>query len=283
MKKTTIALLGVFLLITLNSSSQTITTGTFDLSNTTGLEFSVKIDVSSNLVTLTLVGPADRWLGLGFGPQAGTPEYGMVNGNDVVLVTTNGTVLSDRYFGLPGDPPGDDGRGIIPAVDAIQNWTIISNTTETHSNPTEPDVRTLVATRLLDTGEVHDYVFSTSDTSVDLVWARSSGSTFDLGWHFPANRGITMAAFHTLGLNEYKVNTFSISPNPGRDKLNLRLEKLNNAIVTVEVFDVLGKKIYVDKMEKNNKSVNVSQWNNGVYLVRLTTETSTQTKRFVKQ
>ena len=77
-------------------------------------------------------------------------------------------------------------------------------------------------------------------------------------------------------------NAFSISPNPGNDRLNLKLSKLNSN-ATVEVFDVLGKKIYVDKVNAITKTVNVSQWNNGVYLVRLTTDSGTQTKRFVKQ
>lgn len=77
-------------------------------------------------------------------------------------------------------------------------------------------------------------------------------------------------------------NAFTISPNPGRDKLNLKLSKLNNN-TTVEVFDVLGKKIYADRVNTITKTVNVSQWNNGVYLVRLTTDSGTQTKRFVKQ
>ena len=75
---------------------------------------------------------------------------------------------------------------------------------------------------------------------------------------------------------------FKITPNPSSRKLNLNLSRLG-VNVTVEVFDVLGKKIYADRMENLNKSIDVSQWNNGVYLVRLTSDTGTQTKRFVKQ
>jgi len=86
-----------------------------------------------------------------------------------------------------------------------------------------------------------------------------------------------------LNTRESKLtNAFTISPNPGRDRLNLKLSKLNTK-ATVEVFDVLGKKIYADKVNAITKTVNVSQWNNGVYLVRLTTDAGTQTKRFVKQ
>ena len=90
-------------------------------------------------------------------------------------------------------------------------------------------------------------------------------------------------AMAVLSTKDHKLaNAFSISPNPGNDRLNLKLSKLNSN-ATVEVFDVLGKKIYLDKVNAITKTVNVSQWNNGVYLVRLTTDSGTQTKRFVKQ
>ena len=90
-------------------------------------------------------------------------------------------------------------------------------------------------------------------------------------------------AMAVLSTKDHKLaNAFSISPNPGNDRLNLKLSKLNSN-ATVEVFDVLGKKIYVDKVNAITKTVNVSQWNNGVYLVRLTTDSGTQTKRYVKQ
>ncbi|WP_347925330.1 T9SS type A sorting domain-containing protein [Pontimicrobium sp. SW4] len=78
------------------------------------------------------------------------------------------------------------------------------------------------------------------------------------------------------------VNAFSISPNPGRNRLNLKLSKLNSN-ATIEVFDVLGKRIYANRVNTITKTVDASQWNNGVYLVRLTTDSGTQTKRFVKQ
>jgi len=91
------------------------------------------------------------------------------------------------------------------------------------------------------------------------------------------------AATSYLNTKDNKLaNAFSISPNPGRDRLNLKLSKIDNNS-TFEVFDVLGKKIYADRISTINKSVDVSQWNNGVYLVRLISDKGTQTKRFVKQ
>ncbi len=262
MKKITITLIVLFFLITLKSIAQTITTGDFNLSTTMGLEYSAKIQVSNSLVTLTLVGPDDRWLGIGLGVQTmtQTEDHG-----DVLIY--DGTTLSDRHY---------VGFGLTPAVDTVQDWTVISNVVDNK-------IRTIVATRAPDSGDIDDYVFSTADTSVDLVWARGNGATFSLSWH-GSNRGITMASFHLLGLKEYnkKLNSFEIVPNPSTYSLNLKLFKEESSSV-LEVFDVLGKKIYADRIHAMTKVVNVSQWNNGVYLVRLTTDSGTQTKRFVKQ
>ena len=77
-------------------------------------------------------------------------------------------------------------------------------------------------------------------------------------------------------------NTFSINPNPGSDRLNLKLSRLNDD-TTIEVFDVLGKKVFADRLNSATKSIDVFKWNSGVYLVRITSDNGTQTKRFVKQ
>jgi len=127
---------------------------------------------------------------------------------------------------------------------------------------------------------------SVSGTLADVTEMRilSNPSPSFLGETIAATLDIdNIEAATFLNTRESKLtNAFTISPNPGRDKLNLKLSKLNNN-TTIEVFDVLGKKIYADKINTITKTVNVSQWNNGVYLVRLTTDAGTQTKRFVKQ
>lgn len=82
--------------------------------------------------------------------------------------------------------------------------------------------------------------------------------------------------------NQKLQNTFSINPNPGSNKLNLKLSRLGDD-TTLEVFDVLGKKVYAERLNSVSKSIDVFKWNSGVYLVRITSDKGTQTKRFVKQ
>ena len=74
----------------------------------------------------------------------------------------------------------------------------------------------------------------------------------------------------------------TISPNPAKDKLNITLPS-GSGDMNLEVFDVLGKRVYKGLLTQLESSVNVSGWRSGVYLVRISNNSITQTKRFIKQ
>lgn len=76
---------------------------------------------------------------------------------------------------------------------------------------------------------------------------------------------------------------FSISPNPASLNLNVNIpSSVENA--TLKVFDLLGKKVLEKELSNmQSVSVDVSKWNTGVYIVRVSSDDVTQTKRFIKQ
>lgn len=86
----------------------------------------------------------------------------------------------------------------------------------------------------------------------------------------------------TLGVEDFSLKSFTISPNPS--SLNLNIELPNNITnAKVEVYDVLGKLVYNNRISDLNSSINISNWSKGTYLVRVSTNDATQTKRFIKQ
>jgi hypothetical protein len=93
-----------------------------------------------------------------------------------------------------------------------------------------------------------------------------------------------ITALAALSLDEFSqgITKFVISPNPGRNTLNLKVPQVQSNMV-VTVYDVLGKKIYQNEINQLRSSVDVSQWRSGIYLVKVTDGQSTQTKRFIKQ
>jgi len=149
-------------------SAQVYSTGIINLSTSAGLAMTAKIDVSTQ-VNLTLTGPAGRWFALGFNANS------MIAGTDVVIVNSAGTITNfdANLVGFSA-----------PVSDAQQNWTITSDLVSS-------GVRTITATRALNTGDVNDFVFSASNSTISLIWARAGSATFNLGYHGSGNRGIS--------------------------------------------------------------------------------------------
>ncbi|WP_178984023.1 T9SS type A sorting domain-containing protein [Winogradskyella helgolandensis] len=86
----------------------------------------------------------------------------------------------------------------------------------------------------------------------------------------------------SLNSIEIQDSEFTIAPNPAKNKLNIKLHNTNEDL-KLEVFDVLGKRIYNGVITKLVSTIDVSNWKSGVYLVRITDDTETHTKRFIKQ
>jgi hypothetical protein len=78
-------------------------------------------------------------------------------------------------------------------------------------------------------------------------------------------------------------NTFIISPNPSSNYINIRFAQIiDNA--QIELFNVLGNRMISRFMNNSaTERININEWSNGVYFIRIKTSTGTQTKRFVKQ
>lgn len=252
MKKITILFL---LLITSYSYSQTWTTGPVTV--TTGYSVQFDVDTTTDLVTLTMIGPDSQWLGVAIGVSSGNSMGN--TGDDVVVYNSIG--FQDRNM------TGSTGQ---PNTDSSQDWTVLSNNTA-------GGIRTLVATRARVTGDSNDFAFSTSGGALPLLWAM--GSSLTMGYH--ANRGGTVANL-TLNTNKFIFTDFKVTPNPITSRFNVVLPtNLSNALV--EVYDVLGKQIYTNDITEFNSSIDASSWNSGIYMVRVSTGDTSQTKRIIKQ
>lgn len=79
----------------------------------------------------------------------------------------------------------------------------------------------------------------------------------------------------------FQDKSFTISPNPSTNKLNIRLPKSSQDMM-LEVFDVLGKRVYKSTITQLESSIDIASWKSGVYLVKISNEKESQTKRFIK-
>lgn len=246
------------------SKPQNWTTGTINLES----GFTVRFDTNTTTVQVTLVGPN----GVGFAVSPTNDAYGGSGGmgqfsGDDVIFYANGDI-SDRQ---------QTGGFSQPQPDTTDNdWTIVSDDNNTPSIGS----RTVVATRARSTGDSNDFIFPAEADSFTLIWARGNNANFTSH----ATRGGVVANV-VLSNDDFQLNPakFTISPNPSVSDLNIGILHDASRDYNLEVYDVLGKQIYRGQLNKDDTSIDVRNWRRGIYLVKLSSDQSTQTKRFIKQ
>lgn len=262
MKKTTLSLLILLLLATF-SYAQVYTSGLVNVENpsfpgVTINSVQLDIDVTNNLVTATIIGPDNSWLGFGF------DAVSMTEDKDIILY--DGVRITDRTFG---------GLGVTPEEDTTGDWTLVSDLTDA-------GLRTVVGTRTRIATDPIDYTFPSDQSDIDIVAAHGDNE-FDLNYHQFGNRGIETLVFETLSTNSFEINEFSIAPNPASRSLSIALPSTIQKS-SINIYDVLGKKVLSTELSNTHtKSIDVSAWQDGVYIVRVSNDVSTSTKRFIKQ
>jgi hypothetical protein len=255
MRKFTLLLSSIFLFVGGILYAQIISTGVVDLSSTPGLEMTAKIDVSSTDVTLKITGPDDRWLGVSLN---GTT---MISSADVVIY--DGSNLTDRVFNNAQNRPSED----------TQDWSITSNTTLS-------GLRTIVATRSLSGSDATDHVFSNTDTSINLLWARGN-STFNLTYHGGGNRGaVSNVSYGTLSADDFSLANFTLYPNPSEGMLTVGLPQgfLN---AEVNIHNYLGKKVIGNRISRLQNHIDTRNLSSGMYILKLNSEGKSYSKKFI--
>lgn len=112
-------------------------------------------------------------------------------------------------------------------------------------------------------------------------------------WLDPTNTGVTKLGptsarcQEITNLSVTKINTLennvSIYPNPSSNGVvNVKFNLQDQEDVTIELYDITGKKVFVKEMANvtnNNVAFNVSELNNGMYLVKINNKSHSVTKK----
>ncbi len=87
--------------------------------------------------------------------------------------------------------------------------------------------------------------------------------------------------FGTTGISETNTTGTSIFPNPASDKIQITSSvSLDNS--TVEIYSITGK--LVSKTSLNDKNeINISNLSNGIYLIKINSETVNFVERIIKE
>jgi len=83
-----------------------------------------------------------------------------------------------------------------------------------------------------------------------------------------------------LSVADYNLETIKLHPNPIKNNLTVDLK--SNLNTDIEIFDILGKRVYNNTISKTS-NLNLQALKTGIYIVKLTQGNSVITKRLVKQ
>ena len=76
---------------------------------------------------------------------------------------------------------------------------------------------------------------------------------------------------------------FNLYPNPASYIVNLNINKTNNADLTLNIYNVIGTLVKSETLKQNNRQINISDLNNGVYVVTIKSKEMTKTLKLIIQ
>lgn len=223
-------------------------TGTVTLTGT----MSVKIDTDATKVTLTLIGPSDTWLGIGFGGTS------MSSAADMFIWNSS----SSRDYASVG-------RG-LPNPDSSQSWTIVSDVVVN-------TIRTVVATRALSSSG--DFTFANSSSSISIIYGLGDDDV-DLSYHSNGNKGGRTLTRSALGVEDFSLNTAAIYPNPSNGNFKIDAK---STLTRLNVYSQSGAFVKTIELDANSNSpeVNLKDVASGVYLLELQSDSDKAWKKII--
>jgi len=89
---------------------------------------------------------------------------------------------------------------------------------------------------------------------------------------------------HTASISENKSDfAVKIFPNPASDIVTLNIDNTNNADLTLNIYNVIGKLVRSELLKQNQKQINISDLKNGIYLVEIKSKKWSEIKKLIIQ
>jgi hypothetical protein len=207
----------------------------------------IRIDTNSTTVTLTIIGPSTKWLGIGFGSNATS-----------MATCTDMFIWNDSpYRDYTLDAVTNGGHN-MPVPDADQSWTIVSDTVAS-------GIRTVVATRAL--VSAGDYTFLNNSSYLQFIVAQ--GDTPTLAYHGTSNLHSTVAMSRwVLALEDFSIDAPSLYPNPAKSNFTIKTKTTIDKIIIYSQTGAVVKTINI-ATPKDENEVMVSDLAKGSYVVEL--------------
>ena len=212
----------------------------------------------------------------------GTPQLRSASWNNVVGPLTPDNWIISPVVDLSSASGAISFNWQVKASDAAydaENYTVYVSTantiTEFLASTTSFNESTLDGTNVL------------TDRTLDISSFAGESQVYIALRHFGVSDEFTMEidnvevnAETVLSINDEELNTFSYTYNSANDRLNLT--SVNSSFESVQLFNITGQQVLDMKLSNTNESIDFSSYSNGVYLVKVNTNSSSKTLKIIK-
>lgn len=195
------------------------------------------------------------------GGQAST-WYKSVNETSNSIFNFSDTVYFDN--GTHGTYNVDYPDVIVPVNGGISTLRYTNNTTSSS---------TIYFSGMFPAGTVNGKLIFTAIPLETVYNVTKRNNLFADSWRFFFTNGTT------TGVNEVRKNNYMIYPNPGKDYFNI---KSDERILEIEILNLNGQQLQFFKCDSYNEVINLSAEAEGIYFVRLKTESGVFTEKVLK-
>uniref|UniRef100_UPI003752D3EF T9SS type A sorting domain-containing protein n=1 Tax=Flavobacterium sp. TaxID=239 RepID=UPI003752D3EF len=100
-------------------------------------------------------------------------------------------------------------------------------------------------------------------------------------YNFPVDTGLANTTFQSLNNSSFeKDNSISVYPNPANSIVNI---KANSNLKSIELYDVQGRILQTKLVNVTNEIIDISEYSNGIYFLKITSGDGVKVEQIVKE
>jgi hypothetical protein len=127
------------------------------------------------------------------------------------------------------------------------------------------------------------FVAGATNSYIDQNYSFTDNNPFDVTYYRIRQTDIDGKNSYTktVKVDRNDKSTFTLSPNPTKDNINIKLTKVSNNSTAI-IYNTIGKIVLQDRFSGNSRNINLSSLAKGIYYIKLNTTSGSTTEKIIK-
>ncbi len=243
-----------------------------------GYHLQKNVDGSNSPLGEMAIKNTENWVGNYFYSPTGSGDQDMKSVDEIILRNSNSFNLNLRFA-----YKGSNGYMVVTTdpivVPAQSDWAVY--TSEHYIDfPVIHNLTILNDTGGLPYAEVFNNVHEMFEDVVEFRILHNNEIAFDGSIETGTLEIDDIYFYELLSVEDPSIDSIKLFPNPVKDMLSISTK--NDILKEIEIFNVLGEKVFYSKLSSKTTKLDLSILKSGVYFATIKTERSNITKKIIK-